>query len=167
MLLVPVGLLGFAAYLQWTVGDALAFTHYQAAWQKISTLRLWAGFLETARQILVIQPAASFFEAHNLIEGALGGLFLVWTVVAALRLPAGYTLYLAAFWVVTLSEPAMAGGYPVPLISLSRYILSLFPIFMYMGMLGRSRAFHDAYLVLSVGMLSLLTIQFLQGGWVI
>jgi len=167
LVLVPFGLFAFMAYLSWTVGDALAFSHNQAAWQKISTPWLWAGFLETVRQIVVVQPPASFFQAHNLIDGTLGGLFLVWTFFAARRLPASYTLYSVAFWLITLSEPAMAGGYPVPLISLSRYILALFPIFLYMGMLGRHRAFHDTYLVLAGGMLALLTVQFIQGGWVI
>lgn len=167
VILVPCGLLAFMAYLQVTVGDALAFDHYQAAWQKIFTLRLWAGFLESFRQILIVQPQASFFQAHNIINVALGGAFLVWTFFAARRIPAAYTIYLVAFWLVTLTNPAMAGGYPVPLISLSRYVLSLFPIFMYLGMLGRDRAFHDGYLVLATGMLAVLTLQFVNGGWVV
>jgi hypothetical protein len=165
--LVPAGLLAFMLYLYATVGDALAFTHDQAAWQKIFTLRLWAGFLESFRQMLIVQPPASFFQAHNLINVGLGAFFLVLTVLAARRLPASYTFYTVAFWLVTLTSPAMASGYPVPLISLSRYILALFPIFMYLGELGAKRSFNDAYLVLSVGMLSLLTIQFINGGWVI
>jgi hypothetical protein len=154
-------------YLHHAVGDAIAFSHGQEAWQKIFTLRLWAGFLETARQILSVQPASSFYEAHNLINGGLGLAFLIASVLAARRLPASYTLYVAAFWIVTLASPAMAGGYPVPLISLSRYILSLFPVFMYLGMLGSRRSLHDGYLVLSCGMLSLFTVQFLTGGWVV
>lgn len=165
--LVPCGLLAFSAYLQATLGDPLAFDHYQAAWQKVFTLRLWAGFLESFRQILIVQPQASFFQAHNIINVTLGGLFLVWTFLAARRLPASYTIYLVAFWLVTLTNPALAGGYPVPLISLSRYVLSLFPIFMYLGMLGRNRGFHDGYLVLATGMLAVLTLQFVTGGWIV
>lgn len=165
--LVPCGLLAFMAYLQVVVGDALAFTHSQAGWQKAFTVRLWAGTLESLRQVLLVHPHASFFEAHNLIELWIGSLALVLTVYAARRLPAAYTLYSAAFWVATLSNPAIAGGYQVPLISLSRYVLTLFPIFMYLGMLGARREVHDAYLVLSVGLLSLLTVQFINGGWVI
>jgi hypothetical protein len=38
---------------------------------------------------------------------------------------------------------------------------------MYAGVLGRRSGFHDAYLVLGTGMLALLTIQFVNGGWVI
>lgn len=167
VILVPCGLLAFMAYLQVTLGDAMAFDHYQAAWQKIFTLRLWAGFLESFRQMLIVQPQASFFQAHNVINVTLGGLFLVWTGFAARRLPAAYTIYLVAFWLVTLTNPAMAGGYPVPLISLSRYVLTLFPIFIYLALLGRGRSFHDAYLVLSTGMLAVLTLQFINGGWVV
>lgn len=166
-LLIPCGLGAFMLYLQHSVGDAIAFSHGQEAWQKILTLRLWAGFLETARQIFSVQPAASFYQAHNLINGGLGLAFLVASVLAARRLPASYSLYGAAFWIVTLASPAMAGGYPVPLISLSRYILSLFPVFMYLGMLGSRKSLHDGYLVLSCAMLSLFTIQFLIGGWIV
>ncbi|MBV9278977.1 MAG: hypothetical protein JOZ41_02755 [Chloroflexi bacterium] len=166
-LLIPSGLLAFMVYLQRAVGDPLAFSHHQAGWQKIFTLRLWAGLLESLRQILAVQPAASFFEAHNVLNLGLGGAFLVATILVARRLPASYTLYLAAFWLLTLSSPAMADGYPVPLVSLSRYVLSLFPVFMAMGTLGAGREFHDAYLVLSVGLLALLTVQFLHGGWVV
>lgn len=167
VILVPCGLLAFMAYLQTTLGDALAFDHYQAAWQKVFTLRLWAGFLESFRQILIIQPPASFFQAHNIINVTLGGLFLIWTFFAARRLPAAYTIYLVAFWLLTLTSPALAGGYPVPLISLSRYVLSLFPIFIYLGILGRNRSFHDGYVVLATGMLAVLTLQFVNGGWVV
>ena len=167
ILLVPCGLLAFMAYLQVTLGDPLAFDHYQAAWQKVFTFRLWSGFVESFREILIIQPQASFFQAHNIINVTLGALFLIWTALASRRLPAAYTIYLIAFWLVTLTSPALAGGYPVPLISLSRYVLTLFPIFLYLGILGRDRSFHDGYLVLATGMLALLTVQFVNGGWVI
>jgi hypothetical protein len=166
VLMVPAGLLAFMLYLRLTVGDAMAFTHSQTAWQKVFTVALWSGFLESLRQLALL-PKASFLEAHNVINVALGGLFLVWSILAARRLPLAYALYLAAFWLVTLSSPAMAGGYQVPLISLSRYVLALFPVFLYMGVLGERRWFHDAYLVLGTGMLSLFTIQFLTGGWIV
>ncbi len=167
VLLVPAGLLAFMLYLNGTVGDALAFTHNQAAWQKVFTWKLWSGILESIRQIVSVQPRASFYQAHNIINLGIGLLFLVWSYFAARRLPTAYGLYLAAFWLVTLASPALAGGYPVPLISLSRYVLSLFPVFIYMAMLGQRRSFHDAYMVVSVGLLSLLTLQFLTGGWVV
>jgi hypothetical protein len=154
-------------YLQRAVGDPIAFSHGQEAWQKILTLKLWAGFAETVRQVVSVQPPASFYEAHNLINGGIGLIFLIASVLAARRLPASYSLYVAAFWVVTLASPAMAGGYPVPLISLSRYVLTLFPVFMYFGLLGRRRDAHDAYVVLSAGLLSLFTVQFLIGGWIV
>ncbi len=167
ILLVPAGLVAFMLYLHATVGDALAFTHNQAAWQKVFTLRLWSGIVESVRQIVSVQPDASFLQAHNVLNLGIGLLFLGLSVFAARRLPPAYALYLAAFWLVTLASPALEGGYPVPLVSLSRYVLALFPVFMYMGYLGARRGFHDAYLSISVGLLSLLTIQFITGGWVV
>jgi hypothetical protein len=165
--LIPAGLLAFMLYLYAATGDALAFTHSQVGWQKVFTLRLWAGMLESVRQILVVQPQASFFQAHNVLNLGIGLLFLAGSVYAARRLPRSYGLYLLAFWLVTLTSPALAGGYPVPLISLDRYVLALFPVFMYAGWLGRRRGFHDAYLMLSTGLLALLTLQFINGRWVV
>jgi hypothetical protein len=166
LLLAPAGLLAFMFYMGRTVGDPLAFSHSQMAWQKVFTLQIWSGFLESFRQLAIL-PKASFMEAHNVIEVTLGGLALVCSFLAARRLPAAYGLYLLAFWLVTLTSPAIEGGYQVPLISLSRYVLSLFPIFIWAGMATESRAVEEGYLVLSVGMLGLLTVQFLNGGWVI
>lgn len=167
LVLAPCGLLVFMLYLYYMVGDAFAFSHGQAAWQKIFTAELWAGLLETVRQIVSVQPAASFYEAHNLINGVAAAVFLVSTVFAARRLSASYTIYMIAFWLVTLSSPAMAGGYPVPFISMSRYVLSLFPVFIYFALLGRDMRLHDGYLVFCTAMLSLFTVQFLIGGWII
>jgi hypothetical protein len=166
LLLVPVGLLLFMLYLGRTVGDPLAFSHSQMAWQKVFTLQIWSGFAESIRQLLTL-PRASFMEAHNVIEVTLGGLALIGSVFAARRLPAAYGLYMLAFWLVTLTSPAIEGGYQVPLISLSRYVLSLFPFFIWLGLKTESRAVEESYLVLSVGMLGLLTVQFINGGWVI
>jgi hypothetical protein len=167
LILVPAGLVAFMAYLAATVGDAWAFTHSQEAWQKIFTPWLWQGFAESFRQLFDVQPAASFFGAHNLINIGIGGLFLVWSFFAARKLPGAYGVYLGAFWLVTLSSPAMANGYPVPLISLSRYVLILFPVFMYLGILGERERFHNGYLVIATGLLALFTLQFVNGGWII
>jgi len=166
LLLVPMGLIAFMAELRYSVGDAWAFTHSQAAWQKVFTVRLWAGLIDSVRQLWVL-PSASFYEAHNVINLAAALLFLAGTVLAARKLPAAYTLYLVAFWLVTLSSPALAGGYPVPLISMSRYVMVLFPVFLYFGFLGERRWFHDAYLVLAPSLLALFTVQFLLRGWII
>jgi hypothetical protein len=166
LMLAPLGLVAFMIYLAHTVGDPLAFSHAQTAWQKTFTVQIWSGFLESFRRLIDL-PHASYMEAHNVIEVTLGGLALAGSVLAARRLPAAYGLYLIAFWLVTLTSPAIQGGYPVPLVSLSRYVLSLFPFFIWLGIQTGSRAVEETYLVLSVGMLALLTVQFLNGGWVI
>jgi hypothetical protein len=166
-LMVPLGLLAFIVYLQASVGDGLAFTQSQGAWQKVFTPWPWSGLLESVRQMVFVQPSASFFEAHNLINVTVAVSFLAGSVLAARRLGTAYALYLAAFWLITLSSPAMADGYPVPLISMSRYVLSLFPVFIYMGVLGARDRFHSVYLIGASAMLALLTVQFLNGGWII
>jgi hypothetical protein len=165
--LIPVGLLAFMLYLRRTVGDALAFAHYQAAWQKVFTWKLWEGAWQSLREILRVQPPASFFEVHNVINLVALILFLGSTILAARFLPASYVLYLTAFWLVTLTSPAIAGGYPVPLISMSRYVVTLFPVFMVWAVIGARRALHDSYLVLAPALLAVFTVQFLIGGWII
>lgn len=166
VLLIPLGVVLFMAYLARVAGNPLAFSLGQQAWQKAFTPRLWLGLTDTLHHLLA-EPFASYFEAHNLINLAALLLFLAGTVLVARRLPAAYTLYLLAFWLVTLVSPATAGGYPVPLVSMERYVLSLFPVFMVLALLGRRPAVHDAYLVLGTGLLALLTVQFVNGWWIV
>lgn len=165
--LAPSGLVAFMAYLDVTLGSPLAFDRDEASWHHILTWQVWAGPLQSAREILVLQPPASYFQAHNVINLGIAVLFLVWTVFAARRLPAAYTIYTIAFWLVTLASPAMTHGYPVPLVSVARYVLVLFPTFMYIATLGSNRYFNQGYLVLSTSLLALLTLQFVNGGWVV
>lgn len=166
LVLIPAGLAAFMAYLHQAVGDPLAFSHGQVGWQKIVTPWLGAGVFETVRQ-LVIQPGASFFQAHNLLQLAVFVVFIAATVFMARRLPVPYTIYTVAFWILTLASPAMAGGYPVPFVSLWRYVLALFPVFLTFGLLGRSERFHTSYLVICTALLSLFTLLFVNGRWVV
>ncbi|HZU13406.1 MAG TPA: mannosyltransferase family protein [Chloroflexota bacterium] len=164
VLLVPAGLGAFMLYLAITAGDPLAFSHVQVHWHRVVTAQLWTGFAAGAR-LLVTLPPASFYQAHDLIDVGLGGGFLVLTIYAARILPAAYTIYAAAFWPLVLSDPALAGAYPAPLVSLSRYILALFPIFMSLGVLGRHPRVHESYLLLATAGLVVLAIVFMTGGW--
>jgi hypothetical protein len=50
--------------------------------------------------------------------------------------------------------------------SMSRYVLTLFPIFMYLGILGKDRRVHRCIFYPSVALLLYLCGQFAMWGWV-
>jgi hypothetical protein len=172
LLLAPLGLGAYGAYLGAEHGDALAFTHVQEAW-----FREFAGPLggvwdalvaavEGMRQLLSGSREHVYFEqaggdpyrvaAMNMM---LFG-FLVFAVVAAIgvvrRLPGAYGLWIVAALTLPLSFPVG----PQPLMSLPRFMAVLFPIFMWLALVCEERRWTPAAAALFAMGLGLFTTQF-------
>jgi hypothetical protein len=172
LLLAPLGLGAYAAYLGLEHGDALAFTHVQEAW-----FREFAGPLGGAwdalvaavdgmRQLLSGSRETVYFEeaggdpyrvaAMNLM---LFG-FLVFAVVSAIgvvrRLPGAYGLWIVAALALPLSFPVG----PQPLMSLPRFMAVLFPIFMWLALVCEERRWTPTVAALFAMGLGLFTTQF-------
>jgi len=98
-------------------------------------------------------------EAFNL------GLFLLFTILLLLglrRLPFAYTAFAAPQLLLISGHERMAS----PLAASSRYMLTLFPIFVLLALLGRDRRLHYSYLIVSLLLLGFLLYAFLSGYWV-
>jgi len=130
---VPLGLLAVSVMDLSRFGDLLASWHAEAYWH-----RGFAGPLSALWEGL--SPAAS--AAAHLIgghpsPGALQQLALLGVAVAAIvalvgvcrRLPPAYGAYSAAALIWALSAPEQGH----PLASSSRYVLTIFPLFMWLG----------------------------------
>jgi hypothetical protein len=90
-------------------------------------------------------------------------LFIGLTVVAFHELPAIYAIYMAVMLTSALAKVADMQ----PLLSLSRYVLVLFPGFVLLARLGwRSEWWHRVIVYLSVALLVFFTGQFALWGWV-
>jgi len=143
--LVPAGLVLYGAYLGLSGGDALAPLSAQGEWSRHFAgpyVAVWDGLkaaFEGARQLISMQRAHVYFPvggespfvaaSHNLILFA----FLVAAVPAVVgvlrKLPFAYGAYLLVALALPLSYPVATQ----PLMSLPRFLLVLFPLFIWFG----------------------------------
>ncbi len=170
--LAPLGLVAYAAWLGFAHGDPLAFSGAQDFWGREFAgplVGVWDGLtaaVDGARQLLSGSTETVYFEraggdpmrvaAVNLM---LFG-FLVFGLVAAAgvlrRLPIAYGAYVAVALMLPLSYPVG----PQPLMSLSRFLLVLFPIFMWLGAEAEERGATVRWAAASAIGLGLLTTEF-------
>ncbi len=178
LLLGPLGMAAYAAFLGLAEGDALRFLDVQDAWSRelaIPFAGAWDGFtaaVDGARQLLSGQREEVYFEqaagdpyriaALNLM------LFgtLVFAVVACLgclrRLPKAYGAWVAVSLVLPLTFPVQ----PQPLMSLPRFVAVLFPIFMWLALWSEERRATARVAAVSALGLGLFTAQFASWHWV-
>jgi hypothetical protein len=145
LLALPLGVLAYAVYLALSGGSALEPFHAQEVWNREFAgpyVAVWdaarAAF-EGARQLLSFQRRHVYYTLaggdplvsaeHNVV---LFGFLLaaVPAIVGVLRrLPLAYGAYVLAALALPLSYPVAAQ----PLMSLPRFLLVLFPLFMWLG----------------------------------
>lgn len=181
--LLPAPLL-FVAYPLWLdakTGDGFAFAHAQELWhRRISHagpfgglwdgLRAgWAGVQQLATGSRTHAywsgaPDAEPFHAAAVNLGSLAflALFLVLAVVAWRRLGAAYGL----FAVVSLAIPLSVPSSRWPLLSLPRFGLVIFPLFLALAVIGRRPRAHTAIVTVSALLLGVVTVQWALWQWV-
>jgi hypothetical protein len=174
--LVPAGLLGYAGFLWDRFGDPLVsarqqdeywgrelenpFTTLADAWQ---AARDGAKYLLDPETLFLNTSASPALEASNTINFAFLILFLVLLAVGFVVLPPGLSLY--TFVVVLL--PVLTPAPSFPLMSLPRFLLGAFPIFLVLGyLLSRSKPVLVLWLLLSTGAGLALTVLFTTWRWV-
>ena len=169
--LIPAGIAVFALYCYLISGDALAFSHVQAHWQR-SLAAPWHGMWETLAIIRHSTGFLSFYSLRNLLD-LLPSIFIliliVLTFVGPWRWPRaywGYGLYAAAVFVFVQLVPA-SDATLFPLQSTARFMLEIFPAFIMLAILGKSRQVNLYYLLIASSMGFFLLTQFLTGHWVV
>jgi Mannosyltransferase (PIG-V) len=173
--LAPLGLAAYAAWLGAAHGDPLAFAGAQDFWGREFAgplVGVWDGAVaafDGARQLLSGSSETVYFDKAGgdpmrvaAINLMLFG-FLCFGIVAAVgilrRLPFAYGAYVVAALMLPLSYPVE----PQPLMSLPRFLLVLFPIFMWLAVMGEERRATTRYAAMSAIGLGLLTVEF--AGW--
>ncbi|MBE3559807.1 MAG: hypothetical protein IMW89_11370 [Ktedonobacteraceae bacterium] len=166
-LLIPAGTALFGLYCALRFHDALAFSHAQAYWGRQLALP-GLGFARTLWVIITYGPL-SFPSIHGVIDLSAGLLMLLltllcfagpWRFSPHLR---SYALYAAATWLFLIAFPSR----DVPLQSLARQSIEVFPAFIVLAGMGKHARFHLYYLVISGALLSFLLLQFLTGYWTV
>lgn len=160
--LIPAGLAAYAIYLYRLFGDPLAFARARN--------RSGLGLNSTLRDSFA--SARALASRGKLDSAALGHLVrnvspvlivgaacLALAVVAARRLPVSYGSYVGSLlllavvvWATSTTVAQQSGG---------RYIAAVFPVFVLLALWGRRPRVHDVLIVSEVGLLTLLTLQFL------
>ena len=128
--LLPLGLLVFCVYIYYLTGDYLAFVHIQSAWGRhfdnpLKTL-VYGMFGGPARPISVV---AAWFTVFTLASLA----------IFYRRIPLSYVL----FCLLSIFLPLSTG-----LMSMPRFTVVLFPVFILFAILGKDKKVDTAFTVI-------------------
>jgi hypothetical protein len=176
---LPLGLVAYAAYFALAGGDPLQPFHAQEVWNRQFAgpyVAVWDGAraaFDGARQLLSLQREHVYFKLaggdpfvaaeHNLVLFAFLLAALAAIVGVLRRLPVAYSAYVLAALALPLSYPVAAQ----PLMSLPRFLVVLFPLFMWFGaFLQRRPRVRPALLVASALLLAFFAGQFATWHWV-
>jgi hypothetical protein len=174
--LVPTGLLAYVAFLWARFGDPLVFARQQSEfWGReltnpADTLgRAWAAAGDGIRYVLdpttlfLARDASPALYASNTLNLAFFALFVVLMGVGFAVLPPGLSVYT---FVVTLL-PVLTPTPSFPLMSMPRFVLGSFPIFLVLGfVLSRNKPALWIWLVASGALGIALTAMFTTWRWV-
>lgn len=164
--LVPVGLVGFAAYCATRFDDPVAFLHAQQLWHRELSwpgVALWRAGVE-----IVQRPLLGEFAVVNILDllAALGvGALLVLCVVGPYRLRRDQ-LWLTLFGIGVIVLPLLLPATDErPLLSMTRYAVDVIPAFLVLGKMGESKAFDRIYLLVAIALQGVLLLSFLRNNW--
>lgn len=144
--LVPLGLAGYAIYLELTFGDALAFARVRPLYGHASGAPLLAIWEGTRAAIGDIGQLADGLSGRPIgtDEGdwwvdSLNFAFMAFAIVATIgslrRLPPAY----GAYALVALGVPLSSPNDVHPLASIGRYTVVVFPLFIWLGLVCHER----------------------------
>jgi len=181
LLPAPIMFAAYPLWLHWKTGDAFAFAHAQELWHRhISHAGPFGGIWEGARagwaglRTIVSgdsvhatwsgAPDADPFHAAAVNLECLGFLvvFLVLAVIAWRRFGAPYGLFSLISIAIPLSVPSSRW----PLLSLPRFGLVVFPLFLALAVLGRRPRVHTAIVTVGALLLGVVTVQWALWQWV-
>jgi Gpi18-like mannosyltransferase len=175
VLFIPIALAIYAVGLDRRFGDPLAFIHAQTSWREPLSFP-WTAPLISLKELFT-NSLFTFTSAHLIID--LTALFfflalLVLCFVGPERLEkrqwtfALFGLMALLYSIIFPGIPGAIASAPYdPIPSMQRFVLEIFIGFIIMARFGRRQWFHQAYLLISLAMLSFFVIQFLTGHWTI
>lgn len=178
LLLAPLGIGAYAAWLGLVEGDALRFLDVQEAWSRELTVPLGGAWDGLVAAVDGVRQLASGSRTTVYFEVAAGDPFriaainvilfvtLVFAVVACVgvwrRLPRAYGAWVAVSLLLPLTFPVT----PQPLMSLPRFVAVLFPVFMWLAIVCDERRSTDLVAAASAIGLGLFTAQYATWHWI-
>lgn len=170
-LLIPAGVGIFALYCWKQFGDPLSFSHQEGLWQRY-LMPPWWGILASIGQIRHSSGLLGFFTLRNLTD-LLPDLFVLLLIILGCVGPWrikkdywSYLLYTIPLYLMFNIYPRIGVGL-MPVESVGRYMLELFPAFIVLAVLGKSRWLHMSYVFVASAICYFLLTQFLTGRWMV
>ena len=180
LLMIPEGLMVWMAYLGLSFGRPLLFAQAQEQWKRsiaVPTYALWKGLeagVQGVRQLLSGQTAHEYWPAPdpgavmplaaaNVINLGAMAFAISFIIYGLRRLPVA----LAAYAAVTVGYPLLFPAETSPFMSMPRFILVAFPIFMSLALATdrKPRAHVVVCVIFAIGLI-LLTAKFAIFSWV-
>lgn len=156
------GLAAYMADLGWTTGHALAFTAGQATWHRTWAWP-WTALIEGLRRPLSHWPALSPTDWHAMSDLLITVMLLAVSLEGWRVLRREQALFLALFWLMTLSLPESLDNYPAPLSSLPRFLATCVPLYV---ILGQRPWLTRVTMLIGIPWLALNVVLFTSGAWV-
>jgi hypothetical protein len=162
------GVVIFMIYGYIAFHDPLAFSHAQAVWQRQFTFP-WVVFTE-AYYIIRHTPILTFESIHAVMDLSAILFILVVLILAFVgpwklaREHWSYAFYAVAIYLFVILVPEGGG---LPLSSLGRFMLEIFPAFVVLAAMGQKRNFNMYYLSICLPLLAFMLLQWLTGGWIV
>ncbi len=165
VLAVPVAVGGYALFLLWQLGDALAFIHVQAKLWHRGNAFPWQT-LALARHAFQASRFWSPRDARLWVDALPLLVIAVVALIGVRKVPFSFTLYMACLLVVSLISPKTDNG--IPLAAVGRYLLPAVPVFLLLGRWIRTRPSLDTLIVGGgFALQAVFTVYFLTGGYMI
>jgi hypothetical protein len=154
--LIPMATGAFLLWQYWFVERASLLTSYEGS---LYAQFVWPWENVRAALSLLLAGRASAIDILNLLATVL---FVVMAVLVWIRLPREYGLYTVAM----LAAPLFRMTTTQPLVSMLRYVLVLFPVYILWGMWGKNPWVNRVVVYLSFPLALYASAQFVLWGWV-
>lgn len=155
IIIIPAGLATYMAYLWVLRGDPMYFSHVQAHWGR-HLAPPWVAFSNTIHELTHATSPQTI--ADKSLEVAFTLLMLGVLVAGWKRLRISYLAYMALSIFIPMSTSS--------LMSMPRFALVLFPMFVMFGLWGARSSVNNAIVAFSLPLLGLYTVLFADWYWV-
>ncbi|MBV9646666.1 MAG: glycosyltransferase family 39 protein [Candidatus Eremiobacteraeota bacterium] len=153
--LIPCGLAIYMAVLWLLRGDPLYFSHVQIHWNRHLALP-WAS---VGRSIsIILHPHSAPVAVGQVIELSFTALMLAVLILGFRTLRPSAWIYMALSVIIPMCTSS--------LMSMPRFALVLFPMFIVLALWGRRTWFNSAVVAFSLPLLGLFTVLFTSWYWV-
>lgn len=158
--LIPAGLAVYMGYLWHAFDRPLGFLEVQEAWGHVQMLPTTA-IIDSFRYLIETETRDVFY-----VMGAVNTFLTVWALVMAVVIIRSDSLG-SSFAFAAILMPLVAGIESMPVVSMARYVLVLFPLFIPMALWARNWSIQSLIIAVFLPTHILLAALFVRWYWVV